>query len=113
MKKSDFWKNELKFFIVSHPDFKKTDEQVFTPKKGLKIRFWIEGNLQIDGIYKFLHINYNSNTCLILSLKDSKSSQSNIFRIPWEKIITFELVTNEDNTDELKKLMQINPNQKN
>ena len=113
MKKSKFWKNKLKFFIVPHPKFEQTDEEIFTPIKGLKIRFWIEGNLQVEGIYENLQINYNSIDCLVLSLNDSESNQANTFRIPWKRIILFELVTNENTDEELLKLISFNPNQNN
>ncbi len=113
MKKSIFWKKKLKYFIDVHPTFEDSEEDIFTPKKGLKMRFWIEGNLQIEGRYDNLELNFNSDDCLILSLRDSNSSQSNIFRIPWRRIISFELITNEDTDEELVKLIRLTPNQRN
>jgi hypothetical protein len=113
MNKLEFLKNKLKYFVVVHPTFEGSEEDIFTPKKRLKIRFWIEGNLQIEGTYNNLELNFNSDDCLILALRDSNSNQSNIFRTPWERITSFELITNEDTDEELVKLTRITPNQRN
>jgi len=55
----DFWKNKLNSFLVKHPLFEGADPEVdiFTPRKDLKIRFWFEGGIQVDGEYETLEIN--------------------------------------------------------
>jgi hypothetical protein len=57
---TQLWKSQIKWFIEKHPFFTDTTEKIYTPKKGLFIRFWIEGNLQIEGKHEQIHINYNS-----------------------------------------------------
>ena len=104
----EFWKKELKYFLVGHPFFKESDseEEMFTPRDGLKIRFWFEGNLQIEGEFNKLEINYNSPDLLILA-KRSEGVQ-NIFRIPWNRLISFELIIGDEASQKLKELVKFN-----
>lgn len=102
-----FWKSKLRWFIVSHPRFEGTEEKIFTPREGLKIRFWFEGNLQIDGEYKTLEINYNSPDLLVLSKGDSDELR-NIYRIPWKRLVSFELITGDESHQALQHLIRLN-----
>ena len=102
----DFWKNKLRFFLTEHPFFENTEEDVLTPQQGLKIRFWVEGNLQIEGVYDDLEINYNDPDLLILAKRNE--GLNDIFRIPWHRVICFELIIGDETSDELKKLVRLN-----
>ncbi|MBA4409066.1 MAG: hypothetical protein Q8S54_18110 [Bacteroidota bacterium] len=104
----DFWKKQLKYFIVKHPNFQgdQIEEEIFTPYKGLKIRFWFEGNLQIEGEYGTLEINYNSPYLLVLATRSD--NVDNTFRIPWNRLISFELITGDEASQKLKKLVRLN-----
>lgn len=35
-----FWKDRIVFFLEKHPDFIQTEEKIYTPRKGIKIKFW-------------------------------------------------------------------------
>jgi hypothetical protein len=106
-----FWKQELKWFLVKHPFFEKNPEKIYTPKKGLSIRFWIEGNLQIEGVFENLEINYNNSKLLVLATRGNEGDR--IFRVQWNRIVAFELFAGKDATDEIKKLLNISPVRKN
>lgn len=99
MRTGEFWKKELKFFTVRHPQFSspnvapEEEEQIFTPKEGYLIRFWIEGNLQIIGGNLNLEINFNNPELLVLSLKDiDQGYHRSTYRIPFERVVCFELI---------------------
>ena len=49
-----FWKERISYFLVKHPIFENSEEDIFTPREGMQIRFWFEGNLQIKGTHKDL-----------------------------------------------------------
>lgn len=102
----DFWKGKIQYFLTEHSSFKDTEEEVLTPEKGLKIRFWIEGNLQIEGEFEDLEINYNDPDLLILAKRNEDSD--NIFRIPWHRLISVELITGDETSSKLKKLVRLN-----
>lgn len=104
----DFWKNKLTPFVSKHPYFEGVDpiEEIFTPKKGLKIRFWFEGGIQIEGEYNQLEINYNSPDILILAQRNEVIE--NIFRIPWVRLISFELIIGNEADQKIKDLVRLN-----
>ena len=108
----NFWKQKLSAFIVEHPLFlnpeieENEQEDIFTPREGLKIRFWFDGNLQIEGEYGTLEINFNSFDILVLSKRSDKLD--NIFRIPWNRLISFELIIGDEASQKLKDLVRMN-----
>ena len=112
-KKMKFWKNKIKWFLVEHPFSEGNEhEEIYTPKEGLKFRFWIEGNLQVEGIYSELEINFNDPDLLVLSRLMHKENGS-VFRIPWSRVIAVELSSIDEKNIEVKKLLRINPEQSN
>ena len=108
----DFWRQKLNPFIVKHPFFLNPDieeheeEDIFTPREGLKIRFWFEGNIQIEGEFETLEINFNSYDILVLSKRGD--GLDNIFRIPWKRLISFELIIGDEASQKLKDLVRMN-----
>ncbi len=104
----DFWKNKLNSFLVKHPMFDGADpeEDIFTPYKNLKIRFWFEGEIQIEGEYETLEINYNSPDMLVLAKRND--DVQNIFRIPWKRLVSFELIIGNEATQKMKNLVRLN-----
>lgn len=38
---------QLKLFIEPHQNFVGTEEEIFTPRKGLGIKFWFEGGFEV------------------------------------------------------------------
>ena len=111
--KKKFWKKKIQWFLVDHPFFEDHEhEKIYTPKEGIKFCFWIEGNLQIEGIYNELEINFNDADLLILS-KSPNRKGSSVFRIPWNRIITIELSSIDEHDTEIGNLLRINPEQSN
>lgn len=101
------WKSQLRTFIVEHPRFEGSEKDIFTPRKDLKIRFWFEGNLQIEGEYQTLEINYNSPDILVLS-KGESDELKNIFRVPWKRLVSFELIIGDESSQALQDLIRMN-----
>lgn len=107
-----FWKQKLSAFIVKHPFFlnpekdKHEQDDIFTQREGLKIRFWFEGNLQIEGENETLEINFNSLDMLVLSKRSDKLD--NIYRIPWNRLVSFELIIGDEASQKLKDLVRMN-----
>jgi hypothetical protein len=108
----NFWREKLSPFIIHHPQFVDLEieeyeqEDIYTPREGLKIRFWFEGNIQIEGEYKTIEINFNSYDVLILSKRSD--GVDNIFRIPWKRLISFELIIGDEASQKLKELVRMN-----
>ena len=104
----DFWKNKLKYFVVKHPFFggEDSEEDIYTPREDLKIRFWFEGNLQIEGGFEELEINYNSPDLLVIAKRNEEVE--NVFRIPWSRLISFEIVIGNEASQKLRDLVKLN-----
>ena len=106
----NFWRNKLNVFLVKHPlydmDDLEIEEEIYTPRENLKIRFWFEGNLQVEGSYNELEINYNSPDLLVL-IKESNEVR-NIYRVLWSKLICFELIIGSEANQKLKDLVRLN-----
>lgn len=108
---SVYWKQKLNTFLVPHPIFidsesKELLEDIYTPRQDLKIRFWFEGNLQIKGEHQKLEVNYNVDDILVLSKRGEHSE--NIYRVPWNKLISFELIIGNETSQKLKDLVRLN-----
>ena len=106
----NFWRKKLNVFLVKHPLYDRDDseieEEIYTPRENLKIRFWFEGNLQVEGSYYELEINYNSPDLLVL-IKESNEVR-NIYRVLWSKLICFELIIGSEANQKLKDLVRLN-----
>lgn len=110
-KKSNLIKDNLKFFIEPHPVFKDTEEEIFVPRKDYTIKFWIEGGLCVDGKSDTLDINFNDDELLILAVRGIP--QERIIRIPWSRVIAFELIVGKDSQINNGNLIYLSPEQKN
>lgn len=109
--KKKFWQKKLKHFLIKHPFFEDLEyEKIYTPKEGLKIKFWIEGNLQIEGIYEEIEINFNDPDLLIVSFNKFRGS---VFRVIWKKLIAVEFIPINEEDEEIRDLLRINPEQSN
>lgn len=114
--KGKFWKKELKWFVVKHPKYinpkvEEDEEDIWTPRKDITIRFWIEGNIQIEGVHNELEINYNNPRLLILSFP-SEDKKRSIIRVPWKRLIAFELFSTNDE-ENIEELLRIDPERSN
>jgi hypothetical protein len=96
-----FWKQRISYFLVKHPFFEDTEENIFTPKQGLKIRFWFECNLQVEGLYDELQINYNDSEMLVLA------NETSIYRIPWTRLVCFEIIKDKETPQEVLDLLNM------
>lgn len=105
--------NQLKLFIERHPNFLKTKEEIFTPKKGLGIKFWFEGGFEVEGQHNKLEINFNAKAIDLLVLALRTSNKERIIRIPFERIIAFELLPNKNIDSGLSDLLRLGNEQKN
>lgn len=104
-------KEKLKYFIEPHPEFIGTEEKIYTPKKGINIKFWFEGDLQIEGFHINLEINYNDPDLLVLALRGK--DEERIIRVSFERLIAFELIPNHDIESGLSDLLRIGHERKN
>jgi hypothetical protein len=105
--------NQLKFFIEPHPNFFGTEEEIFTPKKGLGIKFWCEGGFEIEGRHNKIEINFNSvdTGLLVFALRTNRKER--IIRIPIEKVIAIELLPNKNIDSGLSDLLRLGNEKKN
>ena len=108
MKKSELY-DSLQFFIEPHEEFIGSDENIFTPNKDIVIVFWFEGGFQVSGGPGVLHINFNAQNYLVLALKEPIDR---IIRIPWKRLIAFELQPQNEN-QKLKDLLKVDQIRKN
>ena len=106
-------KKELKWFIEPHQDFIGTEEEIFTPKKGLGIKFWFEGGFEVEGQHNKIEINFNTIKSGLLILALRTSSKERIIRIPTERIIAFELLPNKNIDSGLSDLLRLGNEQRN
>lgn len=104
---------QLKLFIEPHQDFVGTEEEIFTPKKGLGIKFWFEGGFEVEGQHNKIEINFNAIKSGLLVLAVRTSSKERIIRIPTERIIAFELLPNKNIDSGLSDLLRLGNEQKN
>jgi hypothetical protein len=102
-----FWKQKISYFIERHPIFMDTEEEIFTPRQDIKVRFWFDGNLQVEGLYNKLEINYNDSDLLILATEYS------IYRIPWNRLIGFEIIIDKNASKETLDLIKMSNLHKN
>ena len=104
---------QLKWFIEKHPNFVNTDDEVFTPKKGLGIKFWFEGGFEIEGQHNKIEINFNAVKNGLLVLAVNANNKERIIRIPVDKIVAFELLPDTNIDSDLFDLLRLGSDRKN
>lgn len=112
MKKNKLFE-QLKLFLDPHPDFIGLDEKIFIPKKGLGIKFWIEGGFEVEGMQDKIEINLNSLASGILILSISANRRERIIRILLDKIVAFELLFDQNMSNDFSELIHLKMEQKN
>jgi hypothetical protein len=110
-KNTNVIKAHLKFFIEPHPFFKNTKEKIFVPRKDYTIKFWIEGGLSVEGKSDSLDINFNDDELLILAIRGIPKER--IIRIPWSRVIAFELIVGKDSSINSGDLIFLSPERNN
>lgn len=63
--------------------------------------------MQIEGEYETIEINYNSSDILVLS-KGESDELRNIFRVPWKRLVSFELIIGDESSQALRELIRMN-----
>lgn len=87
--KQEYWWSTIQFFFDKHPLLFKAGEQAYTPRTACC--FYLEGNLGIRGNAESLIMNLNSHDILVLISK--VGNEESVFRVPWERLISFELTS--------------------
>ncbi len=88
------WIASCQFFLQPHPELFPTGEKVYIPKEHLVITLWFEGGLQVSGDVHTLQLNFNTNEYLVVALREG--NRERIFRVPWERLVSFEIATDRD-----------------
>lgn len=110
MKKNELLKN-LKIFLEPHPIFEGSDEDIYSVRKDLKIKLWIDGGFIFDLYPLDLEINFNIIKSGILIIADRNNGH--MLRVLTKNIIGFELISESDFKGNLKELFTLNDNQRN
>jgi hypothetical protein len=92
------WKRKLKLFLKPHPVLHPAGEDVYVPTRELKIAFWFEDGLKVVGDEDSLQINFNDPDLLVLAVEAKKASH--IYRVPWRRLVCFELIRDSEVTEE-------------
>jgi hypothetical protein len=100
------WRTTIRFFLDEHPKLFPAGEKVYVPKTGLTVSLWFDGGLCVSGDANSLELNYNSPDLLVLSLTDAK--QHRIFRVPWNRLVSFELAFDRRTSDEVSRRYFLN-----
>ena len=82
-----YWWPKIKFFVREHPTLFSAGEKVYIPTSGVSLHF--DAGLMITGTPETLEFNLNSDDILVLAVWDSQGEH--IFRVPWERLVCFEL----------------------
>jgi hypothetical protein len=77
----------LRMFIEPHPVLHPEAGDIFTPRKGYKIRFFFDGGATVVGEGPELEVNFNDDHLLILA------TGASVFRFKRSALLGFELVT--------------------
>ena len=83
------WRTTIRFFLQEHPELFPAGEKVYLPKDELTVTLWFEGGLRVSGDASSLQLNYNSDDLLVLALLEG--SKHRIFRVPWNRLVSFEI----------------------
>ena len=92
------WKEKLDAFIEPEPMGHPKGEEVYIPKKHLRIVFWIDGGPKVTGSHRNLVINFNDPELIVLSLQIRKSVR--IYRVPYARVACVELVHGSTDDDD-------------
>ncbi len=104
------WKGHIQFFIEPHPGFNGTEEQIFTPRKGIVILFRFEGVWDVEGRHGEIEINYNARDLLVLALRAPKDR---VIRVEWKRLISFELLNEAVDDTSVRDLLRIDKSRRN
>jgi hypothetical protein len=92
-----FWKSKLMPFLVPNEVLNKLGEHSYGVKKKLKLAFWFDGGLKVTGNEATLSLNLKDPDLLILGTLVRKTTR--IYRIPYERLVCFELIRGSDDSE--------------
>ena len=75
-------------------EMNKLGEDLYCVKEKYKVVFWFEGGLKVTGTQASLSVNLKDPHLLILSTLIRKTMR--IYRIPYERLVCFELIRGGD-----------------
>ncbi|WP_278353179.1 hypothetical protein [Chryseobacterium gleum] len=110
MKKNELLK-DLKSFLEPHPIFEGSDEDIYSVRKDLKIKLWIDRGFIFDLYPLNYEINFNIIKTGILIIADRNNGS--VLRILTKNIIGFELIRESDFKGDLNALFALKDHQKN
>jgi hypothetical protein len=85
-----FWKSKLLPFLVPDKQLNKSGEDCYSVRPEVKIAFWCDGGLRVEGGNKNLEISFKDAHLLHLMVGNSKTIRS--YRLPYSRLISFELI---------------------
>ncbi len=85
------WIAACKSFLQPHPELFPSGEKVYTPRDDLIVTLWFDGGLRVSGDARSLQLNFNTDEYLVLSLQEG--TRDRIFRVPWDRLVSFELAS--------------------
>ncbi len=110
MKKNALLK-DLNFLLEPHPIFEGSDEEIYSVRKDLKIKLWIDRGFILDLYPLNFEINFNNIKTGILVIADRNNGS--VLRVLTKNIIGFELIRESDFKGNLNDLFALRDNQKN
>lgn len=110
MKKNELLK-DLKFFLEPHPVFEGSDEDIYSVRKDLKIKLWIDGGFILNLSPLIFEVNFNTIKTGVLVIADR--SNGSVMRILTKNLIGFELTRESDFKGNINELFALKDNQKN
>ena len=84
------WKEKLEAFLEPEPMGHPKGEDVYVPRKQLRIVFWIDGGPKVVGNQANLVVNFDDAGVIVLSLQVRKTVR--IYRVPYARLACVELI---------------------
>jgi len=100
------WIAACQYFLQPHPELFPAGEKVYVPKGNLHVTLWFEGDLQVSGNSQSLQLNFNTDEYLVLALHEGTTERS--FRVPWERLVSFEIALERKSGDDSSRDLFLN-----
>lgn len=84
------WKEKLVAFLEPEPMGHPKGEELYVPRKQVRIVFWIDGGPKVVGHHGNLVLNFNDPDLMVLSLQVRKTLR--IYRFSYSRLACVELV---------------------
>jgi|GEM_PF-3132865 len=94
------WKEKLAAFLEAEPIGHHKGEEVYVPRKLMRLVFWIDGGPKVAGHRANLVINFNDPELIVISLQVRKTVR--IYRVPYTRLACVELVHGAGDEEEIQ-----------